>query len=253
MKKINRITKNILLRWNPIINNLYATKYLRHRNLNKFIQMSTHHSFIFYRVPKVANSTLMKTIMYYDPLLNNELNNSNSTRLNIWYLNPDNIGIQFAKEALDQFFKCAFVRNPLNRILSAYIDKIANPEDPSKGGKPSKVKKRLGKSSGSPISFEDFIRYLECGGIHDDVHWTPQANLLPPVSYLNFIGHVENMEKDIEKLINHLFPNVHWAGISENRPHSTGAQNKYTSYYNTRLEQTVADLYRKDFNQFGYS
>lgn len=252
MKKLKQAKKNILLKCNPIIANLYATKYLRHSNLNKFIQISIYHSFIFFRVPKAANSTLMNTIMYHDPFINNELHKSDNPRSNKWFYNPDDFGIQSAKQALDHFNKCAFVRNPLNRILSAYIDKIAYPENPDYG-KPAKVRKRLDKISNNPISFDHFVRYLEFGGIHDDVHWAPQADLLPPINYLNFIGNVENMQKDVEKLTNLLFPNVQWKGISENRPHSTGAHSKYSSYYNTRLEQTVADLYRKDFDRFGYS
>jgi len=70
-----------------------------------------------------------------------------------------------------KYFTFAFFRNPYSRVPPAFFDKVAN----SSNQFTKKIEKRIG---GQDWTLEEFISYLEKGGLCDDIHWVPQIKKL---------------------------------------------------------------------------
>lgn len=168
-------------------------------------------------------------------------------------------------DVIGSLYKFALVRNPFYRALSGYFhQKISNVSD-------AKV---LRERAGREPKFEDFVEYLEEGGIYSNKHWVPQSSLLLlPVDEYNDIGRVERYgkdiwkignqireknknklglsEHDIEKLMNSTNEDIEKAR-SEGKVNRTKSSKKASRYYNKELEKRIAKLYRRDFENFGY-
>ena len=138
------------------------------------------------------------------------------------------------------------VRNPFTRVLSAYVDKVAN--DPMVwpiflkrfGLRPAVGKKEL--------SFADFLGLLAVA--HDDLldgHFRPQCrNLLLPLAKPVFVGCVENMATVEAFLEGRGIP------FRDERMNATRAYEQLPAFYDSRTAALVRERYADDFAAFGY-
>lgn len=141
-------------------------------------------------------------------------------------------------DRFDQLFKFAVVRNPFSRTLSAYLDKV----------------ERRARARNHESSFEGFVNYLEQGGLYRNAHWAPQTTLLLiPVQRFDFVGKVERYAEDWAEVLRSL------QGLSSDispapsfLDNATGADAKLSRYYTPSLVKRVAQIYRADFEAFGY-
>jgi len=139
--------------------------------------------------------------------------------------------------------KAIFWRDPTERFLSAYLDKIG-------------AHSRLG------WNFSTFVTKVENG--KRDVHWNPQCDLIDCNKWLpvvNFVGYVETAAKDTELLLRRIgawdtFGSSGWgldAGVSifqgqKDYRHATGARGRMHEFYaDNALKQRVELLMAHDF------
>jgi Sulfotransferase family len=98
-------------------------------------------------------------------------------------------------------FRFAFVRHPIPRVESAYLDKIADQE---KLRFRAEVRAVLGRPSGpdAPMPFEEFIDALEAQpAIEMNPHWRPQhLNLMHPLVHYDMVGRLENFDSDLKRV-----------------------------------------------------
>ena len=147
------------------------------------------------------------------------------------------------------------VRNPWTRTLSAFLDKIAN-------GPPCKYGTVPGFGINSREGFEAFVSFLSKGGLHSNHHWKPQedALLLPPSRFQSICR--------LENLADELPPALAAMGLTVpdperlHQPHSiesrqdgklTHASSRLATYYRSETVQTIAHLFRRDFELGRYS
>ena len=245
---LNTINKYVKLRLNPMIRTLPAVKYIHPRHFNKRIDISMNPNFVYYRVPKAANSTILRSIIFYDKNIDkNKKNQISNLKKKNFYKHPQNLGKKKSSHVLHEFFVFTFVRNPYDRVLSAYLDKVVNSD-----AKRHLITKRLKKNYYEEISFDEFVDYLETGGVNDNMHWSKQSEMLPPQEYIDFVGHVENLDKHLNQIISILFPYVDTFEIINDLSHATKSIEKFTEYYTTRLKNKVYEIYKEDFERFGY-
>ena len=145
-----------------------------------------------------------------------------------------------------KYYKWSIVRNPWDRAVSAYRDKI-------KAGYP-----RLREFWG--LSFKDFVRKLYDKNINSqdarvcDGHIRP-LHLLMPVSDMDYICRIENFQADFNQLCDNI-------GMPRRKlPHRNrsgrrrGKRNKrkhYTQCYDDETREMIAQKYAKDIELFGY-
>ena len=209
--------------------------------------ISEHDRFFYNRIPKVANSTIVKTLAYCSATLraiHPDVDGKN------FFLRPASVGIRTALDIKEKYFKFTFVRNPFTRVLSAYLDKIVRAGGRRHYRRYAQWAAKKGASK-TP-SFADFCSYLDDGGLYEDAHWAPQFDcLLIPVSEFDFVGRFERLDTDLHTVLKRIFP-VQVVSIQSSGPSKTHASDKLHQHYSDREVEIVGRLYADDFRTFGY-
>lgn len=148
----------------------------------------------------------------------------------------------------ETFFKFSFVRNPWDRVVSAYwfLEQggfgVQNPGS----GKCDDEERAF--MMGNTKSFEEFVieRLPRC---LDLVHFRPQHQFIfddQRVNRMDFTGRYENIAEDYGKVCAKL-------GVEAALRHlNTSRHDHYTSYYSPETYNIVGDLYADDIALLGY-
>ena len=165
------------------------------------------------------------------------------------------------EQVLQTHFKFMFVRQPLERLLSAFIDKMYVARDPMyrrMWGRPILKRYRPNATAEAvencdDITFEEFVRYVVDGGW--DPHWAKYHRWcrVCAIDY-DFIGRFENLQAELQYVFR-------WAPGVEEMPnfikpyvsHNTTA--KVISYYSQLPRPLLVRLvrfFRSDYEVFGY-
>ncbi len=243
-RKTRSRIKNYLLSKTPIFN-IYKPN-ITLRMANSRCAISKQSQFVYFRIPKAANSTVISTLYFAE---NGEIADSfdaiNTIKKS--YFTPGNLNMDELEFVLSDYWKFTLVRNPYDRILSAYLDKIVR-------NRPQKEWAEIyfGKYKDS-ITFDEFLDYLEFGnGVYDDPHWALQTDLIfMPLNEIDFVGRFENFENDIAIIAKNIFGRevdaVNW------NPHSTESDSRRCEYLTVDRIRRIYRIYQKDFELLKYS
>lgn len=213
--------------------------------------ISDAHRYLFVRIPKCANTTILTTLWLCENGYRAEdlERFSDDERRDLLrkqamktrFQRPSRLDHHQAAEVLEGYTKCIFVRNPFTRLASAYLYKFVR----GKGD----VGGRLGL--GPAPSFGRFCDFLADGGLYVDIHWMPQAHLCPvPTHALDFVGRMEALGEDLDRLTQHLYGVA--APLLTRQHHATQAETHLRELYGTREIERVQHLYADDFEAFAY-
>lgn len=188
-------------------------------NLTYNISYSAEHKFIWYRTAKCGTRSILKIFE----------NNKN-------IVSEDNIKLKLHWE---QYFKFAIVRNPWDRLLSAWKDKVQKqwtilPDAPYRLNAYKKYKDK---------SFSYFVKNVDPS---IDRHTMCLSNLID-LKNINYIGRFENLQQDFNIVCDKI-------GIPQQQlPHVNKTKHKhYTEYYDDESRQIVAEKYARDIEYFNY-
>jgi hypothetical protein len=190
---------------------------------------------------------------------------------------------QFPTEAATQMMispewtKAVFVREPKERVLSAFLDKAVNQKWYFKTNcceqleDPQVVTDCVNNSQ----SFSSFLHYVTKFCIYD-VHWEQQSSKIDSKwwPYFNFIGYQQNVQQDAHRLLSLLRSNVDgrsaWERVGssgwgndneacENRTsafleentshHRLDTGKKLSQWYNAETEALVEEFWKSDWEQ----
>lgn len=230
-------------------------------DLSNFI-VSEKYKLVYCSVPKVA-CTVWKRILANLQGLNITKGVHKKTKGKLQFLN--NFSLEKRDKILKTYTKFMFVREPFERLLSAYRDcfwgKFKSTTDYWKDY--HKFIRRVLASSGrhndtypGDVTFEQFATYLVLrwrkGELFQE-HWREQYSLCNPCRVqFDFIGHYETLAQDALFILRttNLEDKVHFP---EWRPTDTGAlmQKYYSTLSLLRIKQ-LQNIYNKDFEFFGY-
>jgi len=185
------------------------------------------------------------------------------------------LGIQrlseFSKEdiihRLSTYYKFLFVRDPLERLLSAYKDKFSTYNKYTRYfqhryGRAIIRKYRKNPSDvsllhGHDVTFSEFINYvIHLGNKTGEFnpHWRQYSSLCFPCNIgYNFIGHMESMKDDSQYVLGRIlssscppeFPSSH------KRTSDVRTQEFYSQISRSHINQ-LKNIYRTDIDLFGY-
>ncbi len=149
------------------------------------------------------------------------------------------------------YFLFSFVRNPYTRVLSAYLDKFVN-----NAWERNRRAPKLGLDPDAEITFSDFLRAVRMQRDSEkDIHWMPQAFLLQPkkISY-DFIGRFENFQIGFDLVAKRAgFTGDGDQALIRKDDHKTNASDRVTAFVHDLERELILDIYKADFDQFGYS
>ncbi|MCJ8747887.1 hypothetical protein PDJAM_G00158640 [Pangasius djambal] len=253
---------------------------LTHTPLRKFVLdrifVCDRHRILFCQTPKVGNTQWKKVLI----VLNGKFSKVEDIPENVVHDHERNglprlssMSDADITERLNTYFKFFIVRDPFERLISAFKDKfVENPRfEPwyKHSIAPTIIRKYRKSHRDAPgsagLHFEDFVRYLgdEQGRRHLDrqfgehvIHWLTYAELCAPcdISY-DVIGHHETLEQDapyilkaagIEDLVS--YPSIP-KGIT--RYNRTKVE-RYFSGISKRDIRRLYTCYQGDFSLFGY-
>ena len=149
----------------------------------------------------------------------------------------------------DKAFHFGFVRNPWDRLVSCYLNKVVGPRP----GRFNSFRVKYPLVGFNRMSFSDFVKFV-CRVPEDlsEPHFRSQSFSLD-ASALDFVGRFERFADDLTHLINHLGLDkrlLKWATVKTNQ--SLEKTRHYSDFYTAETRRLVADRYASDIEQFNY-
>jgi len=259
-KKIKIISVPI---YNPITDHIKE-------NIGKFqVIFSPSRKFIWFKNAKVAGTSMYRGIMKRE-ILDLVSYKEQPTQFDEWW---DNL----TDRKLKKYFKFAFVRNPFDRILSAFSHIILegtingyhrDMELIEVGG----IEDRIVNSSGVLDTKFDHIyllfslfvmRVLPDYDINKkSVHWMPQHILTHcnEKPFVDFIGKYENLANDWRYVADKIQVNTTLPFVSSSKLQAVINKTRYEMhkvhwkkyYFSNEIVSAIIDYYPKDFDLLGY-
>ena len=157
------------------------------------------------------------------------------------------------------WLRFCFVRNPYDRLVSAYKTQIGNTWNDEYDWVKEEVREACAypasaRADGRLVAFRDFVRYLGDAPeqVRRDGHFNLQTNILMPdaVAY-DLVGRFEDFAADFSRVLRRLdaAPEV-LATASEAKNSTPFVQAALV--YDRELAERVFELYRADFERYGY-
>ncbi|XP_053273002.1 carbohydrate sulfotransferase 10 [Pleuronectes platessa] len=258
-----------------------SLRNLTHVSISKFVLdrifVCDKQKILFCQTPKVGNTQWKKVLI----VLNGGYSDVNEIPENLVHDHEKNglprlssLKPQEITHRLNTYFKFFIVRDPFERLISAFKDKfVKNPRfEPwyKHDIAPAIIRKyrkshRDSSLSASGLHFDDFVRYL--GDVEGRrrldrqfgehiIHWVTYAELCAPCEiHYSVVGHHETLEQDaphilkaagIDKLVS--YPSIP-PGITHYN------QSKVEHYFSTIGKRDIRRLFARymgDFHLFGY-
>jgi hypothetical protein len=152
----------------------------------------------------------------------------------------------FSKLEFEDYFKFTFVRNPWDRLVSAFLF--------LKKGGANKVDKAWTEENLS--RFEDFNTFVTVWVNRKNVntwkHFVPQYKFVcepgDQTPKVDFTGYFERLEDDFKYIQKRLGDNSSLQHLNRTQ----GERKDYKEYYTQTTKEIVADVYEEDIRIFGY-
>jgi hypothetical protein len=149
----------------------------------------------------------------------------------------------YGEQTVKKMFTFTFVRNPWDRLYSAY-------KFLSQGGFNFLDRNFFKKELQKFANFEKFVeKWLNKTNIYKFIHFVPQVNFISIDGEINldFIGRFENFDKDYKRIVKRI-------GFGKKLKHlnKTSKRKNYREVYTRSMIQKVAEIYSEDIDLFNY-
>jgi hypothetical protein len=217
-----------------------SANYYRKYELNNPGDYGSTHCFDYYKcifihIPKTAGLSISKTLF----------GNYAGTHLGI-----DHYIATLGRKTVNEYFKFTFVRNPWERLYSAFSFL-------KQGGINEEDIEFENKYLSGINTFESFVmNWLDERNMLLYWHFIPQFHFITLKEdrdkiMIDFIGRFENLEADFEYVCKVLkISNRNLGKVNRTKTYSAPS---YVEMYSTEMIEKVAHLYEKDISLFNYS
>lgn len=214
------------------------------------VAVSHRHRLLFYGIPKTASATLRWLMLMLDA---EDASRLETPRQGLGALPRlrDNgqllMAFQVPLTRCRSYRRFCFVRNPWDRLVSAFMDKVVKS---LRLGRPVPFAEDWPAVDFSRLSFEAFIE-LACGlrGCRGDFHIRPQSCFIAGRE-MDFIGRFEHFARDVDAL----FARFELPPALRARVPKLNVTERcdYTAYYNHATRDLVRNRYFTDISRFKY-
>ncbi|XP_072425826.1 carbohydrate sulfotransferase 9-like [Chiloscyllium punctatum] len=242
-------------------------------SLNRLVSrvyVEDRHKLLYCEVPKAGCSNWKRVLMVLNGLASSPYNISHQfVHYGTHLRRLDSYSLHKSYQLLGSFTKVLFVRDPMERLVSAFRDKFEHPNVYYHPvfGKAILRKYRANASAealgtGAGVTFGEFVHYLldPQKPVGMDIHWEPISRLCSPclIDY-DFIGKFEDLEKDANYFLKLIgapvdlqFPSFKDQHSSDERTTSLVVKH-YLLQIPPLQRQQLYNLYYLDYLMFNYS
>ena len=226
------------------------THRLPEEEVNFLVHVLPERRIIYVTNPKVASSTMKTTLwrwLVQDPDYDFGRNEVH-TKYRSPFRSPADFGFDEFMSNINspEYFRMCFSRNPYTRILSFYLEKILDKKE-------FRLMKRLGFSRNDTVTFPALIEAIASQTWHEaNRHYRAQTeNLLWGGIHYDFVGRFESFADELDRLaVDHDIDLRSYLSVRQR--HATQAERHLYKYYTGEVRARVHELYRSDFEAFGY-
>ncbi|XP_061453631.1 carbohydrate sulfotransferase 9 isoform X2 [Rhineura floridana] len=234
------------------------------------IYVEDKHKLLYCEVPKAGCSNWKRVLMILSGVAKSAANITHDAVHYGKHLRKlDSYNLKGIHMRLKTYTKVIFVRDPMERLVSAFRDKFEHPNSYYHPvfGKAIIKKYRLNAdrqalTTGSGVKFKEFIQYLldSRRPIGMDTHWEQISKLCYPcaINY-DYIGKFETLEEDANYFLRLIgapkgltFPNFKDRHSSDKRTNSEVVR-RYLQEIHTTERQQIYDFYYLDYLMFNYT
>ena len=235
--------------------------YHANRQLDRAFLISLRQKYVFCPVSKVANSSI-KTFLSECELRTagfpkNAFNFNDGKIHNMLYsplVLPYQLPAKLFRDAIfgDNHFRFLFVRNPVDRVLSCFLDRVQK-----KSSRPHRaVVERLKVNSIEDVSFGQFVDFIATQKVTEmDPHWRPVyfESIFDKIEYHEVLR-FEDMATGLPRILKQLYPRyADTLDLERNlSPSKTDAAARVSEFVTPEIRKTIETIYAKDFETFGY-
>jgi hypothetical protein len=188
------------------------------------LTISHEKNFVWFRVAKVGTRTILHHFRTNGVVLDAE--------------HP--YFVHYSPKLYANYLKFAFTRNPWERLVSCWVDKVANANDRT-------VFNFSDTELGRMKQFGSFVEYVATLDITNcNNHIRSQCALID-LNNVDYIGRMETFAADFSRICHNL--KIPWQTII---PINVTSRKFYREYYTDKLRDKVFEIYRKDIQVFGY-
>ncbi|NXN43484.1 CHST8 sulfotransferase, partial [Rhinoptilus africanus] len=222
------------------------------------------HKFIYCEVPKVGCSNWKRTIFLLQADLNAEASEIEHDHIHQTSVIKKLVTYSPAirQEFLNNYTKVMFTRHPLERLVSAYRDKLLHSEPFYSITVANEIRAmfRKNKNSSEKVSFQEFVNFILAKPPNTlDIHWKPMFLLCDPCNiHYDILGKYETLGLDSEHVLKVIgapgslhYPSLKRYG-SEKRTNGDITL-EYLRQLNSEQIEKINKLYQMDFVLFNYT
>ena len=231
--------------------------------------LSHKHKFILFCNPKTGSTSLEKTLEPYQE--GQEYNygvrqfNKGEPQTILFpnkHIPPLLLKAWLPKEIWDSYYKIVFVRNPWDWVVSEWkyhfklkkvsvMDLIKEPVTTARYLKNYQHKKRLNNKQVFTVEDIDYLfdhlkRWFPVTPSASGLHQSHYVYDLDGNQIVDFVGRFENLEADFELIKEKLDLDISLPHLNRTK------RNRYKTYFTEDSNQRVAQLWKKDIDNFGY-
>lgn len=189
------------------------------------------HQAIFVHIPKCAGISVVKSLF---------------GDFDCGHTNLRRYQIMFGPEEFHRYFKFTIVRNPFDRLVSAFFFM-------KKGGINAGDKSWADRKFARYDNFESFVKgWVNRRNVMRALHFRPQSEFIRAANGrpgLDFIGYLENIQADFTHIADKL--KVKTSLIETNR--NAAREKDYRQYYTDETRAIVAEVFAEDLKLLGYT
>lgn len=186
------------------------------------LTISHQRKFMWFRVAKAGTRTIL-----------NHLTESN-VQLDVGHASR----LHYPVNSYSDYFKFAFVRNPWDRLVSCWLNKVVN-------GNYFKFNDSEHVKMKELVNFVNYVSELDINKC--DRHLRSQSELID-LNMVNYIGRMETFEDDA----NYIFRKLKIPEKKIVPKNVTPGRVAYQDYYSGKIADKVAEIYQKDVKIFGH-
>lgn len=232
--------------------------------------ISDEAEFVYFVVPKVACSSIKTALLSLfdldaagsEPVREDDAADPDVHRIfagSGYQINKNQLARRMERGEFHGHFKFAFVRNPWDRLVSCYANKVMDAEESEVGESPFRhVPSEKGSRLYKGMPFAEFVETVcEIPDEESNMHFVSQHRVVCGPGeggriMADFVGRFENLDADFAVVAERI-----GGGKRLELPHKLRSESRrsrpYTEFYDDRLRDLVYERYRDDAEIFGYS